>query len=92
LPEVIRRYRAARPGVELHFLELTSIEQITALKEGRIDVGFGRIPLDDPAVKRLLLRNGKRPLTTAVCGAAQALTLGYFVQRQGSSSSIRWMG
>jgi SRSO17 transposase len=35
---------------------------------------------------------GKRPLTTAVCGAAPALTLGYFAQRQGSSSSIRWMG
>jgi high-affinity Fe2+/Pb2+ permease len=34
----------------------------------------------------------KRPLTTAVYGAAPALALGYFVQRQGSSSSIRWMG
>jgi LysR family transcriptional regulator, benzoate and cis,cis-muconate-responsive activator of ben and cat genes len=59
LPEVIRRYRAARPGVELTLLELTSIEQITALKEGRIDVGFGRIPLDDPAILRTLLRNEK---------------------------------
>ena len=34
-------------------------EQIAALKEGRIDVGFGRIPLDDPAVDRQLLRNEK---------------------------------
>ncbi len=59
LPEVIRRYRAARPRVELTLLELTSLEQITALKEGRINVGFGRIPLDDPAVDRLLLRNEK---------------------------------
>ena len=57
LPEVIRRFRAARPGVELILLELITIEQIAALKEGRIDVGFGRIPLDDPAVERLLLRN-----------------------------------
>jgi LysR family transcriptional regulator, benzoate and cis,cis-muconate-responsive activator of ben and cat genes len=57
LPEVIRRYRAARPHVELTLLELTTLEQIAALKEGRIDVGFGRIPLDDPAVERLLLRN-----------------------------------
>src|SRR5262249_52194883 len=48
LPEVIRRYRSARSGVELTLLELTALEQITALKEGRIDVGFGRIPFDDP--------------------------------------------
>jgi DNA-binding transcriptional LysR family regulator len=59
LPEVIRRYRAVRPRVELTLLELTSLEQIAALKEGRIDVGFGRIPFDDPAVERLLLRNEK---------------------------------
>lgn len=56
LPEVIRRYRAARPRVELTLLELTSLEQIAALKEGRIDVGYGRIPLDDAGVRRLLLR------------------------------------
>lgn len=59
LPEVIRSYRASRPGVELTLLELTSVEQIAALKEGRIDVGFGRIPLDDPALNRQLLRNEK---------------------------------
>jgi DNA-binding transcriptional LysR family regulator len=59
LPEVIRAYRAARPGVELTLLELTSVEQIGALKDDRIDVGFGRIPLNDPAVHRQLLRNEK---------------------------------
>ncbi len=57
LPEVIRRYRAARPGVEVALVELTSLEQTAALKEGRIDVGFGRIPHDDPAIVRQLLRN-----------------------------------
>ena len=57
LPEVIRRYRAARPSVELTLLEMTSIEQVAALKEGRIDVGFGRIPFNDPLVERTLLRN-----------------------------------
>jgi hypothetical protein len=34
----------------------------------------------------------KRPLMTAVCGAVPALGLGYYAQRQGSNSSIRWMG
>jgi DNA-binding transcriptional LysR family regulator len=59
LPELIRRYRAVRPGVELTLLELTTFEQIAALKEGRIDVGYGRIPFDDPAIERMLLRNEK---------------------------------
>ncbi len=59
LPEVVRRFRQARPGVEIVMVELTSIEQIAALKEGRIDVGFGRIPLDDPAIDRILLRREK---------------------------------
>jgi putative transposase len=36
--------------------------------------------------------NRERQLTTAVCGAAPISVIGYFVQRQGSSSSIRWMG
>ena len=35
------------------------MEQVAALKEGRIDVGFGRIPLEDPAIDRQLLRNEK---------------------------------
>jgi DNA-binding transcriptional LysR family regulator len=59
LPDVVRRFRQARPKVEIVMVELTSIEQIVALKEGRIDVGFGRIPLDDPAIDRILLRYEK---------------------------------
>jgi LysR family transcriptional regulator, benzoate and cis,cis-muconate-responsive activator of ben and cat genes len=74
LPEVIRRYRVARPDVDLTLLELTSVEQIAALKEGRIDVGFGRIPLDDPALDRQLLRNEK--LIAALPGNHPALTRG----------------
>ncbi len=56
LPDMIRRYRALRPGVEVSLLELTTVEQIAALKDGRIDVGFGRMPLEDPAVTRRLMR------------------------------------
>jgi LysR family transcriptional regulator, benzoate and cis,cis-muconate-responsive activator of ben and cat genes len=64
LPEVIRRYRAARPGVELSLLELTTMEQVAALKEGRIDVGFGRISFNDPNIEDTLLRNER--LTAAL--------------------------
>ncbi len=79
LPEVIRSYRAARPEVEIILLELTSFEQIAALKEGRIDVGFGRIPLDDPALERQLLRNEKliaaAPVNHAILGRKGPLRL-----------------
>jgi LysR family transcriptional regulator, benzoate and cis,cis-muconate-responsive activator of ben and cat genes len=57
LPHVIRQYRAARPEVELVLLELTSLEQVAALRDNRIDVGFGRVALDDPGIRRQLLRN-----------------------------------
>ena len=56
LPAVLRDFRAASPETELIMLELTSMEQIAALKEGRIDVGFGRIPFDDQAIARQTLR------------------------------------
>jgi len=56
LPNLIRRFRAAVPEVDLSLVEMTSLEQIAALKDGRIDVGFGRIRFDDPAVRRDVLR------------------------------------
>jgi DNA-binding transcriptional LysR family regulator len=32
------------------------MEQLKALKEGRIDVGFGRLKSEDPSIRRILLR------------------------------------
>ena len=82
---MIRSYRAARPSVEITLLELTTFEQIAALKEGRIDVGFGRIPLDDPAVERQLLRNEKLiaavPSNHAILGRRGALRLADLADR-----------
>lgn len=59
LPQLIRRFRACAPHVELTLLEMTSLEQIAALKDGRIDVGFGRIRFEDDAVRRIVLREEK---------------------------------
>lgn len=56
LPDIIRGFRRAAPDVELQLVEMMSIEQISALKEGRIDVGFGRIRYDDAAIEREVLR------------------------------------
>lgn len=63
LPDVIRRFRASAPGVDVRLLEMTTLEQIAALKEGRIDVGFGRVRFDDPAILRTIIRD--EPLVVA---------------------------
>lgn len=55
LPELVRRFRARYEDVEISFHEMTTMTQLQALKDGRIDVGFGRIEGDDPAVRRILL-------------------------------------
>lgn len=57
LPELIRAFRKRAPDVELSLVESTTLEQLAALKDGRIDVGFGRIRFEDPAIKRTILRN-----------------------------------
>lgn len=50
LPELIRRFRAAHETMEVTLSELMTIEQADALKSGRIDVGFGRLDIDDPDI------------------------------------------
>lgn len=56
LPEVVRRFKAAHPTTEVTLHEMTTMEQIKALKEGVIDVGIGRIRHEDPNIRRILLR------------------------------------
>jgi DNA-binding transcriptional LysR family regulator len=64
LPEIIRRYREGFPEVEVTLIEMTTVEQLQALKEGRIDVGFGRLKSEDPSIRRILLR--EEPLMVAL--------------------------
>ncbi len=59
LPELIREFRKEAENVELVLVEASTLDQIAALKEGRIDIGFGRIRFEDPAVTRIVLRNEK---------------------------------
>ena len=44
LPELLRAFRAERPEVELRLRELGTAVQLEALRAGRIDVGFVRVP------------------------------------------------
>lgn len=56
LPDVIRRFRQEHPAVELNLYEMTTVEQVDALKAGRIDVGFGRLHFDEDDVVGELVR------------------------------------
>lgn len=55
LPEVIRQFRACVNHVEVSLLECSTVEQIGALKDGRIDVGFGRLRIESPGIRRIVL-------------------------------------
>ena len=59
LPELIRRFRIKAPGVEVMLSEMTTLEQVAALRDGRIDVGFGRLRFDDQDIKRVTIRKEK---------------------------------
>jgi LysR family transcriptional regulator, benzoate and cis,cis-muconate-responsive activator of ben and cat genes len=64
LPQMIRRFHATYPDLEIEMLELTSVQQVSALKEGQIDIGFGRLHVDDPAIEREVLV--EEPLVAAL--------------------------
>jgi DNA-binding transcriptional LysR family regulator len=56
LPEIVQRFRTRYATVEVSFHEMTTMQQIQALKDGVIDVGFGRVKHEDPNIRRILLR------------------------------------
>lgn len=64
VPELIRQLRSADPQVEVGLSEMNTLPQLEALKAGRIDLGIGRILLDDPAIERRVLMT--EPLMAAV--------------------------
>ncbi|PMR67439.1 LysR family transcriptional regulator [Halomonas heilongjiangensis] len=54
LPLLVRGLRQ-KDNVELTLVELTTVQQVQALKAGRIDIGFGRLRIDDPDVEQEVL-------------------------------------
>ncbi|SCU75875.1 HTH-type transcriptional regulator CatR [Cupriavidus necator] len=67
LPELIRELRESDrhdQQVEVGLAEMITIEQIEALKAGRIDLGFGRIALNDPAIRQQVVM--AEPLVAAL--------------------------
>jgi len=59
LPKIIRRFRDDHTTVELSLHEMSTMDQIRALKDGHIDVGFGRIRHEDANIRRVVLREEK---------------------------------
>ncbi|KTS92584.1 transcriptional regulator [Pseudomonas oryzihabitans] len=55
LPDLIRRLRS-HGDIELNLAELITLQQVEALKRGRIDIGFGRILIEDAAIVQVVLR------------------------------------
>lgn len=55
MPRIIRNFRAHDPKLDVELVELTTLEQVDALKSGRCDSGLGRVRIDDPAVRREIL-------------------------------------
>lgn len=64
LSRIVYLFKQQQPHLRIEMMEMTTTDQIIALKEGRIDVGFGRLRISDPAIKRILLR--EEPLIAAV--------------------------
>ncbi|WP_140720686.1 MULTISPECIES: LysR family transcriptional regulator [Gammaproteobacteria] len=55
LPILVRKLRQCAPELDIQLVELMSVQQIPALKEGRIDIGFGRVRHSDPSVAGTVL-------------------------------------
>lgn len=64
LPLILSHFRRSVPDVELALHELTTDQQLHWLREGRIDVGFVRPPIDDPALRLLTIL--QEPLVVAL--------------------------
>lgn len=79
MPQLVRRLRQQRPELDIQLLEMMSMDQIEALKAGRIDIGFGRIRAIDPAVQRVVMRDEQLvvalPPTSPLAGDTTPLPL-----------------
>ncbi|WP_198332454.1 LysR family transcriptional regulator [Psychrobacter aquimaris] len=56
LPEIIAMLKQSNPDIEVNLKDISSYQQIEALKSGEIDIGFGRFPHQDPWIQQILLR------------------------------------
>jgi DNA-binding transcriptional LysR family regulator len=77
LPDVLRRFRAAYPDVEIRLREMATADQVAALIRGQIEIGFVRLPVSDARIEtrpilreRLVVALGRRTAWRARVGLA----------------------
>src|SRR5260221_9456259 len=64
LPPIIRRFREQYPDVDLNLQELSTVQQVRALREGQLQVGFLRPFEQEPALKSTVVL--REPLVVAL--------------------------
>ncbi|TCQ97256.1 LysR family transcriptional regulator [Neorhizobium sp. JUb45] len=72
ISSVVREFRATNPLLDVELMEISSVEQYVALNSQKIDAGFNRIHVDDPAISRTVLQEEE---LLAVLPFAHALAL-----------------
>ncbi|WP_372403023.1 LysR substrate-binding domain-containing protein [Acinetobacter piscicola] len=79
LSKIIFLFKQRNAHLKIELVELSSIEQVEALKNRKIDIGFGRINFDDPEIIRTKLRD--EPLVLAIhAGHPLACKKGIFLE------------
>ncbi len=74
IPRLIDAFRARQPGVTVVLHDMNKVEQLAALRDGRIAIGFNRFLWDEPGiVKERIL---KEPLYLACPAASPAAARG----------------
>ena len=55
LPRTVQQFTSDHPELDLILSELTSVQQVEALRAGRIDIGFGRLRIDAEGIDNTVL-------------------------------------
>jgi len=56
LPDIIASLKQQNPDIEVNLKDISSYQQVEALKSGEIDIGFGRFAHQDAWIQQILLR------------------------------------
>ncbi|WP_201590487.1 LysR family transcriptional regulator [Psychrobacter sp. Pi2-51] len=57
LPEIIATLKQSNPDIDVNLKDISSYQQMDALKSGEIDIGFGRFAHQDAWIQQILLRH-----------------------------------
>jgi len=57
LPEIIATLKQFSPDIDVNLKDISSYQQMDALKSGEIDIGFGRFAHQDQWIQQILLRH-----------------------------------